>query len=113
MIYEEFSYLAEIKDPKNPFCHKYMTCDGDDFYIEPVFYTQLRGFKDLYGKEYQRILDELFRVVRRYHHVVFVGVYDHPQTEVGVEYVFYEITDITDPLKIYAEDKSRGSDYGD
>ena len=28
-------------------------------------------------------------------------------------YIYLEITDITDPLKIYAEDKSRGSDYGD
>ena len=28
-------------------------------------------------------------------------------------YVILEITDITDPLHIFVEDKSRGSDYGD
>ena len=28
-------------------------------------------------------------------------------------FIYLEITDVTDPLHIYVEDKSRGSDYGD
>ena len=43
---------------------------------------------------------------------MFVGNFEFPQTEVE-EHIFLEITDVTDPLKIFVEDKSRGSDYGD
>ena len=44
--------------------------------------------------------------------VVFVGNFEYPQTEVE-GYIFLEVTDVTDPLQIFVEDKSRGSDYGD
>ena len=44
--------------------------------------------------------------------VVFTANYESPLTE-AEGYIYLEITDVTDPLKIYAEDKSRGSDYGD
>ena len=53
------------------------------------------------------------RVVLKNKKVVFVGTFEYPQTEVEDDYIFYEITDITNPLKIFVEDKSRGSDYGD
>ena len=113
MIYEEFTKYKEAKDPNNPFCAHYILDSGEDFYIEPAFYTQLRGFKDRHPKEVcDKIIERMIEVVKRNKKVVFVSNFENPQTEVE-GYIFLEITDITDPLKIFVEDKSRGSDYGD
>lgn len=38
--------------------------------------------------------------------------YEVPLTH-AENYIYQEITDITDSLGIFVEDKSRGSDYGD
>lgn len=113
MIYEEFSNYKEVLDRNNPFCNHYVLESGEDFYVEPVFYTMLKGFKERRSDDYQRIIDKMIEVVKRNKKVVFVGNFEYPQTEVGEEYIFLEITDITDPLQIFVEDKSRGSDYGD
>ena len=113
MIYEEFNNYQQVMDKNNPFCNHYILESGEDFYIEPVFYTMLKGFKERHSEDYQRIIDKMIEVVKRNKKVVFVGNFEFPQTEVGEEYIFLEITDITDPLQIFVEDKSRGSDYGD
>ena len=113
MIYKEFENYKLVKDPNNPFCNHYVLDSGESFYVEPVFYTQLKGFKERHTEEaYQQIIDRMIEVVKRNKKVVFVGNFEYPQTEVE-GYIFLEITDITDPLNIYVEDKSRGSDYGD
>ena len=113
MNYIEFEQFSLVKDRNNPFCNHYVMEGGEDFYVEPAFYTQMRGFQDRHSKEdYQRIVDRMIEVVKKNKRVVFVGNFEYPQTEVE-GYIFLEITDITDPLKIFVEDKSRGSDYGD
>ena len=86
--------------------------DGSRFYIEPVFYTMLKGFKDHHPELYQSIIDEIISRARKEKRVVYTGNYECPLTNVE-DYIFLEITDITDPLHIFVEDKSRGSDYGD
>ena len=113
MIYEEFKHLKQINDPINPFANCYEYDSGERFYIEPIFYTQLQGFKEHCPKDYPRIIKRIEEVVKRNKYVVFVGTYEFPQTEVDDKYIFLEINDITDPLQIFVEDKSRGSDYGD
>lgn len=111
--YEEWNkYKFEI-EKQNPFSSKYMTDDGDIFYVEPIFYTMLCSFKEHHPKEIERILDEIDRVVKVNHKVVFTGNYEHPLTIVSDDFIILEIFDITDPLNIFVEDKSRGSDYGD
>lgn len=113
MNYIEFEKLKIVKDDKNPFCHHYFLDSGEDFYIEPVFYTQLQGFKDRHDSNtYQRIINHMIEIVLKNKKVVFVGNFEYPQTEVD-GYIFLEITDVTNPLQIFVEDKSRGSDYGD
>ena len=112
MIYEEFKHIKLIEDKNNPFCNLYEYEDGSRFYIEPVFYTKLMGFKELRNKEFNKILHKMEQVVKKNKKVVFCGDYEFPQTE-AEDYIFLEITDITDPLQIFVEDKSRGSDYGD
>lgn len=112
MRYEEFKNYKEIADSQNPFSTLYELESGERFYIEPVFYTMLKGFKDHHPDKYQLIVDEIINTVKQNKNVVFTGNYDCPLTNVE-GYIFLEITDVTDPLKIFVEDKSRGSDYGD
>ena len=112
MIYEEFKDLKLIEDKNNPFANLYELEDGSRFYIEPVFYTQLKGFKEQWAHKYQSIIDELIKIVRKNKKVIFTGNFEFPQT-VAEDYIILEITDVTDRLQIFAEDKSRGSDYGD
>lgn len=110
--HEEFKDLKIIEDKHNPFCTLYELDDGSRFYLEPAFYTQMLGFKEKRETEYQRIIQRMLEVVRKNKRVVFTAEFENPQTEVE-GYIYLEITDITDPLNIYVEDKSRGSDYGD
>ena len=110
--YEEFKHLRREVDSNNPFCALYYLESGESFYLEPVFYTQLMGFKDHFQDQYQSIIDKMFELVKKNKKIVFTGNFEHPLTEVD-NYIYLEITDVTDPLKLFAEDKSRGSDYGD
>lgn len=112
MIYPEFEHLKQIEDKNNPFSNLYVYPTGEQFYIEPVFYTMLRGFKDHHKDKYELILKKIEETVLKNKKVVFTGNFEFPQTEVE-GFIFLEITDITDPLNIFVEDKSRGSDYGD
>lgn len=112
MIYEEFKHLKTIEDKNNPFSTLFELEGGERFYIEPAFYTMLRGFLDRLPNDYPRIIEAIFETVKKNKHVVFTANYEFPQTEVD-DYIYLEVTDITDPLKIFVEDKSRGSDYGD
>lgn len=114
MRYEEFEHLKVIEDSSNPFSTLYEYEDGSRFYIEPAFYRQLQGFKEHRLEDYPRILKQMESVVKKNKRVIFTAEYEYPQTVVeGENYIILEIFDITDPLQIYVEDKSRGSDYGD
>ena len=112
MIIEEFKHLKEVPDKNNPFIPHYVLDDGSDFYIEPIFYTQLLGFKERHKDKYHLIVEALLERVRRNKKVIFIGDFETNTFEIE-GYVILEITDITDPLQIFVEDKSRGSDYGD
>ena len=112
MIIEEFKDLTNVIDEEYPFIPHYVLDDGSDFYIEPIFYTQLLGFKERHKDKYQLIIDSLLERVRKNKKVIFIGDYESNTFEKD-GYIVLEITDITDPLQIFVEDKSRGSDYGD
>ena len=112
MIFEEFKHLRQEVDKNNPFSNLYFYESGESFYVEPAFYTQLMGFKEQHADRSPEILVRMKEIVMNNKKVVFTANYESPLTE-AEGYIYLEITDITDPLKIYAEDKSRGSDYGD
>jgi len=113
MIFEEFKHLKQIEDKKNPFCNLYEIDKDTHFYVEPVFHTQMLGFKErISAGDYQRIIDRIIEVAKKNKKVIFTGNFEFPQTE-QEGYIILEITDITNPLQIFVEDKSRGSDYGD
>lgn len=112
MNYKEFEHLKIVEDKVNPFCVLYEYEDGSRFYIEPQFYTMLKGFEEHYRDDFQRILKRMEEVVRRNKKVIFTADFENPQT-LADDYIILEIFDITNPLQIFVEDKSRGSDYGD
>lgn len=112
MIYEEFSHLKQLVDKDNPLINLYQYESGETFYIEPMFYTYLTGFKDRLPERLMDILKEMERVVKLHKKVIFTSDFENPQT-IKEGYVYLEIEDITNPLQIFVEDKSRGSDYGD
>ena len=110
--YPEWQHLKKEVDPNNPFCALYFYPSGESFYLEPVFYTQLMGFKDHFADKYELIIKRMEELVKKNKKIVFTGNFENPLTEIDNS-IFLEITDVTDHLKIFAEDKSRGSDYGD
>ncbi len=111
MIY--WPNLKQEIDSNNPFASIFVYENGDKFYVEPIFYSKLESMFTHHPNKKDIILKRMEEIVRKNHHVVFIGTYDAIQTEVDDSYIFLEIEDITNPLNIYVEDKSRGSDYGD
>ena len=110
--YPDFVHLKKEVDENNPFSALYFYESGESFYIEPVFYTQLMGFKDHHPDKYHLIIEKMEELVKKNKKIVFTGNFENPLTDVD-NYIYLEITDVTDLLNIFVEDKSRGSDYGD
>lgn len=110
MNYEEFNDLTEIYDSN--FVKGFAFPNGEKFYIEPAFYTQLMSLKEIYPNEFPKVIAEMRRQVLDKKLVSFVYDYENPFFPVENS-IYFEITDITDPIHVFYEDKSRGSDYGD
>ena len=113
--YVEWTDRKRMIDLKNKFCTLYKNEDGSMFYIEPVFYQGLETFKELRGKDFQRILDEMDSIVRKEGLVVFTGDSEDPITLIddNVKAIYLEITDITDKLNIFIQDTNFQGDYVD
>ena len=112
MTYPEFNQYESFIDPDNPFCNAYKTKEGHTFYVEPGFYDGMKGFEEKRREDYPRILEAIYEVIAKNERVIFTWDFESPfMLKEG--FIYREIHDITDPLQIFVEDKSRGSDYGD
>ena len=112
MRYPEFDFYQEIQDPINHLVHCYQDEEGNAFFVEPGFYDGLLGFKEKRAERFDDLMNALDATVKKEHRVIFTADFENPWiTREG--YIYREIFDLTDPLKIFVEDKSRGSDYGD
>ena len=112
MKYDFFKDYQVVIEKEHPFLVHVVIDKGSDFYFEPMVYTQLQGFKERYEDKFSLIIDEMINRAKKNKHVVFVGDFESYYEEID-GYIYLEITDITNSLKIFVEDKSRGSDYGD
>ncbi len=113
MDYSEFNKYTEIKLDGIPFCRAFEDVNKHTFIIEPLFYSQLIGFKRLVSaSDFERIMEAIENIIKKNKKVIFTENYLDAYTNL-VDYIYLEIHDITDPLCIFIEDKSRGSDYGD
>ena len=112
MIYPEFEKYTPYVDKENPLCNAYTTKEGHIFFVEPWFYVGLTGFKEKRAERFDELMNALDEVVNKYEKVIFCGNFETPFVN-KEGYIYREIHDLSDPLNIYVEDKSRGSDYGD
>lgn len=110
MNYEEFAEFIEITD--NKFVKKFKTKNGNVFYLEPAFYTQMLGLFERYPEKKKVFLDEMISQINKNKIIAFVYDFENPFLDYK-DAVLREFVDITDACKIFYEDKSRGSDYGD
>lgn len=112
MIIEEFKQFKQVENKDLPLIPHFIIDDEKDFYVDPLFVTQMHGFKERHKDKYQVIVKAIIDRAIKNKKVIFVGDFENNVLEIP-GYICLEITDITDPLKIFVEDKSRGSDYGD
>ena len=110
MNYEEFASYKEITDSK--FVKKFLVKNGNTFYIEPAFYTQMIGLFERYPDQKDNFMTQLDKIVNSNKEVAFVYDFENPFLDYG-DAILREFVDVTDACKIFYEDKSRGSDYGD
>ena len=110
MNYEEFACYKEITESK--FVKKFLGKSGNIFYLEPAFYTQMMGLFERYPDQKENFLSELTRQIEANKEIAFVYDFENPFLDYG-DAILREFTDVTDACKIFYEDKSRGSDYGD
>ncbi|MCQ2792077.1 MAG: hypothetical protein MJ208_00980 [Bacilli bacterium] len=112
MEYSEWKNYPRHNDAKSYLCPGYILKDDARFVMEPSFYTQLQNLKPLFPDRYNEIIEAINQRVIKNKKVFFTLDVDAPFI-VLKDYIYLEITDILNPLKIFVEDKSRGSDYGD
>ena len=110
MNYEEFAKYKEITDSK--FVKKFLCENGNVFFIEPAFYTQMMGLFERYPEQKEKFMHQIDKVVTSNKVVALVYDFENPFLDYK-EAILREFVDITDACKIFYEDKSRGSDYGD
>lgn len=110
--YIEWKNLKFEVEKDNPFSSKFIYPNGDVFYVEPIFYYKLKSINEHHNGKINDILIEMERLVRKYHKVVFINDDEEEITDVE-DAVYLTIQDVCNPLQIFVEDKSRGSDYGD
>ena len=110
MNYEEFAKYKEITD--NKFVKKFVTDKGNTFFVEPAFYTQMTGLFERYPDQKENFMNEMNRQIENNKEIAFVYDFENPFLDYK-NAILREFTDVTDACKIFYEDKSRGSDYGD
>ena len=111
MIDKDFEIFEKLDNPEFPFASKvgYKDCV---FYVEPQFFAQLQGMKAYRADVWDIFWNGFLNTILENKKVVFTQ--DYENTYVNIDgFIYREITDISDPLHIFVEDKSRGSDYGD
>ena len=110
MNYEEFNNYKEVEH--NKFVKKFVSSSGNIFFIEPAFYTQMMGLFERYPEQKENFMSELNKQIQNNKLIAFVYDFENPFLDYG-DAILREFTDVTDACKIFYEDKSRGSDYGD
>ena len=110
MNYEEFSNYKEISDSK--FVKKFLAKNLNIFYVEPAFYTQMMGLFERYPEQEENFMNQMDKLILNNKQIAFVYDFENPFLDYG-DAVLREFVDVTDSCKIFYEDKSRGSDYGD
>ena len=65
MKYEDFKEFKLVKDESNPFTPHFIVDEERDFYVEPVVFTQLAGFKERHPDKYDLIIKSMVERVMK------------------------------------------------
>ncbi len=112
MNYADLMKLQHPTHPEKNFAKFFLLATGETFYIEPVFNTQLLRLIEKFPNQEETIITYMIEVVQKEKKVIFTGNYEIPLVD-QPDYIYRELTDITNHLNILLNDISRGSDYGD
>lgn len=112
MLYPEFSQYKPYSEHETRLVNSYLDDEGNFFYVEPGFYSQLLGYKEKAPDTLPKILKKMDEIIKTNHHVIFTMDYESPFVRKD-DFIYVEIGDITDALKCTWIDDSRPSDYGD
>ena len=74
MNYEEFKEFKLVKDEENPFSYHFVIDENTDFYLEPVVFTQLNGFKERHPDKYDLIIKSMIERVKSLKKVIFINI---------------------------------------
>ena len=98
-IFEPYQ-LTRLEDKANPYSALFSTSDGDKFYVEPAFYSQLLAIEEREPAQLAYIIEEMLRLVKKNGAIVFTLDYMRPITRVE-GFIFLEIHDVVGNLKLY------------
>ena len=98
MNYEEFAKYKEITDSN--FVKKFLCENGNVFYLEPAFYTQMMGLFERYPEQKENFMSELNRQINSNKEIAFVYDFENPFLDYG-DAILREFTDVTDACKIF------------
>ena len=76
MNYEEFKKYKEISDSK--FVKKFESKEGNIFYIEPAFYTQMMGLFERYPEQKENFMNQMDKLISNNKQIAFVYDFENP-----------------------------------
>jgi len=92
--------LRRLSDPNNPYSAFFELEGGERFYVEPAFYSQLMAIEEREPTQLGYIIEEMLRLVKRNHAVVFTLDFMHPLTKAD-GFIYLEIRDVLGNLRLY------------
>lgn len=111
MDYTLFKDFETFEDDASRTCGCFIY-KGNYFIIEPNFYTQLKALEENLNDDFILVFNKLLDTVSKNKKVIFTGDFEFPCVYKD-DYIYREFSDLCNPLGIFLENKSRGSDYGD
>lgn len=104
MEMEEFNKLEVYVDLDYKNINSYILENGEIFYVEPNFYTQLRYSKEHFAKQYSELIEKIVDIAKRNKKVIFTGNFENSVVYKD-GFIYREINDVLAELHLYFDNK--------
>ena len=105
--------FVPVQDVRNTFSRCFEIDHHHRCYVEPGFMALLRAIEEREPHHMASILNEMLRIVREHHHVVFALDFNHPITRHIDGFIVLELHDVLDRLNLHFPTVNTGSHLGD